>query len=238
VSATQSAATVAVSDNDDPPVVSITAGSAVTEGGDATFTLTANPAPASNLAVKVTVTASGDHGATTGQRTVTIPTTGSVTVTVTTTDDTTDEPDGSVTATLNAGSGYTVSATQSAATAAVADNDDPPVVDQQDQQDQPVLTACESRPELLISSPTASRSDASVDFEVSLSCIPSSSPTILLSPVRDGRIGQNLLINLSAEQTTTTVTVTLGNEHQLGLAVVWSSGLANRYTQADVTYTD
>ncbi len=232
-------ATVTVADDDDPPVVvpvvSIAAGGGVTEGGDATFTLTANPAPASNLAVKVTVTASGDHGAATGQRTVTIPTTGSVTVTVATTDDTADEPDGSVTATVDAGSGYTVSSTQGAATAAVADNDDPPVVDQQDQ---PALTACESRPELLISSPTASRSDATVDFEVSLSCIPSSSPTILLSPVRDGRIGQNLLINLSAEQTTTTVTVTLGNEHQLGLAVVWSSGLANRYTQADVTYTD
>ncbi len=346
VSSTQGAATVAVADNDDPPVVSITAGSAVTEGGDATFTLTASPAPAADLAVSVTVTASGDHGATTGQRTVTIPTTGSVTLTVGTTDDqadesdgsvtvtlnggsgytgsgsatvtvadddppvvvpvvsiaagggvteggaatftvsaspapssaldvtvtvtasgdfgastgqrtvriapgqtsvtftvgttddTADEPDGTVTATVDAGSGYTVSSTQGAATAAVADNDDPPVVDQQDQQDQPALTACESRPELLISSPTASRSDATVDFEVSLSCIPSSSPTILLSPVRDGRIGQNLLINLSAEQTTTTVTVTLGNEHQLGLAVVWSSGLANRYTQADVTYTD
>ncbi len=128
VSSTQGAATVGVADNDDAPtpVVSVTAGSGVTEGGDATFTVTASPAPASNLAVSVTVSQSGDYGATTGQRTVTIPTTGSVTLTIGTTDDTTDETDGSVTATVNAGSGYTVSSTQGAATVAVSDNDDAP----------------------------------------------------------------------------------------------------------------
>ncbi len=128
VSSTQGAATVGVSDNDaaPQPVVSVTAGSGVTEGGDASFTVTASPAPASNLAVSVTVSQSGDYGATTGQRTVTIPTTGSVTLTVGTTDDSTDETDGSVTATVNAGSGYTVSSTQGAATVGVADNDDAP----------------------------------------------------------------------------------------------------------------
>ena len=126
VSSSQGAATVGVSDNDDAPtpVVSVTAGSGVTEGGDAVFTVTAIPAPASNLDVSVTVSQSGDYGATTGRRTVTIPTTGSVTLTVGTTDDTTDETDGSVTATVNAGSGYTVSSTQGAATVGVADNDD------------------------------------------------------------------------------------------------------------------
>ena len=126
VSSSQGAATVGVSDNDDAPtpVVSVSAGSGVTEGGDATFTVTASPAPSSNLAVSVTVSQSGDYGATTGQRTVTVPTTGSVTLTVGTTDDSTDETDGSVTATVNAGSGYTVSSTQGAATVGVADNDD------------------------------------------------------------------------------------------------------------------
>ena len=132
VSSTQGAATVAVSDNDDAPtpVVSVTAGSGVTEGGSATFTVTASPAPASNLDVSVTVSQSGDYGATTGQRTVTIPTTGSATVTITTTDDNADETDGSVTATVNAGSGYTVSSSQGAATVGVADNDDPVVEEQ------------------------------------------------------------------------------------------------------------
>ncbi|MDE0224876.1 MAG: hypothetical protein OXP28_07060, partial [Gammaproteobacteria bacterium] len=35
------------------PEVSVTGGAGVTEGGDATFTVTASPAPASNLAVGV-----------------------------------------------------------------------------------------------------------------------------------------------------------------------------------------
>ncbi len=127
VSATRGAATVAVADNDDAPVpeVSVTAGAGVTEGGDATFTVTASPAPASSLAVSVTVSASGDYGAATGARTVTVPTAGSATLTVGTADDSTDEPDGSVTATVNAGGGYTVSATRGAATVGVADDDAP-----------------------------------------------------------------------------------------------------------------
>ena len=130
VSNTQGAGTVAVSDDDDPPipVVSITEGQGVTEGGDATFTLTAAPAPAADLPVTVTVSQSGAFGAVTGSRTVTIPTGGSVSFTVATTDDTTDEPDGSVTVTVNTGSGYTASNTQGAGTVNVADNDDPPPV--------------------------------------------------------------------------------------------------------------
>ena len=45
-----------------------------------------------------------------------------------TVDDAADEADGSVTAALAAGTGYTVSASQGAATVAVADNDDAPSV--------------------------------------------------------------------------------------------------------------
>ena len=114
------------------PEVSVTGGAGVTEGGDATFTVTASPAPASNLSVSLTVSASGDYGAATGQRAVTVPTTGSATLTVGTADDDADEADGSVTATVDAGSGYTVSSTQGAATVGaatvgVADDDDAPV---------------------------------------------------------------------------------------------------------------
>ncbi len=128
VSATQGTGTVAVSDDDDPsiPVVSITAGPGVTEGGDASFTLTASPAPAADLPVTVTITADGDYGAVTGSRTVTVPTGGSVSFTVATTDDSVDELDGSVTATVNGGSGYTVSATQGTGTVNVSDDDDAP----------------------------------------------------------------------------------------------------------------
>ena len=116
--------------SDAPPVVtpevSISGGGGVTEGGDARFTVTAAPAPDEPLAVSVTVSTDGAFGITHGSRTVTLPTAGSAVLTLATTDDTTDEPNGSVTATLAAGAGYTVSATAGAATVAVADDDAPP----------------------------------------------------------------------------------------------------------------
>ena len=106
------------------PEITLSGGSPVTEGGDATFTLTATPAPAAGLAVSVTVTATGDYGVTTGDRTVTIPATGSAALTVATEDDSADEPDGSLAATLNAGDGYTVGA-PSSVSADILDDDDP-----------------------------------------------------------------------------------------------------------------
>ncbi len=124
VSSSNAAAAVAVAD-DDVPEISIAAGSGVTEGSAATFTVTATPAPATDLDVTIEVSQSGDF-AQAGSRTVTISTTGSATFTVATTNDSADEPDGSVTATLSTGTGYTVSSSNGAATVAVADDDDPP----------------------------------------------------------------------------------------------------------------
>ena len=125
----QSEHTVNIMDNDDSPdvpVVIITAGSGITEGGDAEFTVTANPTPAADLPVNVTVVATSGFGAAgTGQRTVTIPTSGSATFTVGTVDDAEDEPDGSITGTLQAGSSYRVSSTQGSTTVTVADDDEP-----------------------------------------------------------------------------------------------------------------
>ncbi len=109
------------------PEVSITAGADIVEGGVATFTVSAVPAPSAGLDVTVAVTASGGFGVAPGSRTVTVPTSGSVTLTVATTDDSADEADGSVDAAVAAGSGYTVSATGGSASVAVADDDDPPV---------------------------------------------------------------------------------------------------------------
>ncbi len=120
------AITLTLQDDDPPPVVSITAGGGVTEGSAAVFTLIASPAPASALPVSVTVSASGDYGAATGAKTVTVPISGRATLSVHTTGDDTDEADGSVTATLNTGSDYTVSSTAGAATVAVSDDDGPP----------------------------------------------------------------------------------------------------------------
>ena len=109
------------------PVVSITAGPSVSEGTAAGFTLTASPAPAADLPVSVTVAQSGEFGVVTGSRTVTVPTGGSVLLSVATFDDSVDELDGSVTVTVNGGSGYTVSATQGAGTVNVSDDDVTPV---------------------------------------------------------------------------------------------------------------
>jgi len=78
------------------PTITIAGGSAVTEGGDVTFTLTADPVPAANLAVTVSVTESGNVASSgaTGTRTVTIGTGGTVDFTVETEDDDVDEADG------------------------------------------------------------------------------------------------------------------------------------------------
>ena len=127
VSSTNGSASVAVSDNDDPPkpVVSITAGSGITEGGNASFTVTASPAPSSPLSVSVSVSQNGEFGASTGSRTVTVPTSGTATLTIGTSDDSADEPNGSVNVAVNSGSGYTVSSTNGSASVAVSDNDEP-----------------------------------------------------------------------------------------------------------------
>ncbi|MCY3539855.1 MAG: hypothetical protein OXH10_08405 [bacterium] len=133
ISGSQSSATVNVADNDDPPPVtpevSVTAGSGITEGGNASFTVTASPAPSAPLQVSVTVSQNGNYGAPTGSRTVTVGTGGTATVTVSTSDDNVDETDGSVTVTVNARTGYTVSSSLGSATVAVADNDDSPPTD-------------------------------------------------------------------------------------------------------------
>ena len=120
--------TVAVRDDDEPlPVIAVSAGGAVTEGGDATFTVTASPAPASPLTVSVTVAAKGDYGIAAGTQTVSIPTTGSATLTLATANDDADEPDGSATLTVNAGDGYTVGSPASGSVS-IADDDLPPPV--------------------------------------------------------------------------------------------------------------
>ncbi len=123
-------ATVSVADNDaaSVPEVTISGGAGVTEGASASFTITASPAPSSPLEVKLTVSQSGAFAASgqTGAKTVTVPTSGSVTLAVSTADDAVDEADGSVTATVDAGTGYTVGSAATA-TVSVADNDEPVV---------------------------------------------------------------------------------------------------------------
>ncbi|MYG63708.1 MAG: hypothetical protein F4158_03900, partial [Synechococcus sp. SB0675_bin_7] len=120
-------ATFTIQDDDAPlPKVTVSAGSAVTEGGSAAFTLTAIPAPTSPLSVSVTVAAAGDYGISAGTRTVTIPTAGSATLTLATTGDATDEVDGSLSVTVTDGDGYTVGSSASG-TVSIQDDDEPVV---------------------------------------------------------------------------------------------------------------
>ena len=122
---TQNAATVAVAD-DDVPVVRVTGGAGITEGGTAAFTLTASPTPATAITVSVAITQSGNFATSgqTGTRAVTIGSSGTGTVNVTTVNDSTDEANGAITATVQAGSGYTVAAApNNAASVTVADDD-------------------------------------------------------------------------------------------------------------------
>ena len=118
-----------ITDDDDPlPVVTIAGGAAVTEGDDAVFTVSADPAPAADLTVWVEVSdaPASDFlaGSEQGRRTVTIPASQrSATLTVPTVDDDADEPDGPVRVALVAGAGYRLGAA-SAAAVAVADDDE------------------------------------------------------------------------------------------------------------------
>ena len=125
VAGSPASASVPVKDDDDP-VVTVSAGGAVSEGGDALFTLTAVRAPAAPLAVSVTVAADGEYGVAAGRRTVTIPTTGSTVLRLATTDDDADELDGGVTVTVTHGRGYRPGEPASA-TVAVRDDDEPVV---------------------------------------------------------------------------------------------------------------
>ena len=126
---TPSSGTVAIEDDDPPPAVSVAAKTAsITEGGDAVFTVTADRAVAANLAVTLAVAegagsdfvAAADEGT---QTAIIQAGKSTATPTVRTDDDAVDEPDGSVTVTVKAGTGYTVASSNNAVSVAVADND-------------------------------------------------------------------------------------------------------------------
>ena len=120
---------VVINDND-PPQVTISAGtSPVTEGTAATFTITADPAPATALTVSVKVTEDGDVISGTAPSTVTIDANKtSATLTVATDNDDADESNGVITAEVQSGTGYTVGSSSSASVT-VEDNDDSPPSD-------------------------------------------------------------------------------------------------------------
>ncbi|MYG63528.1 MAG: hypothetical protein F4158_02940, partial [Synechococcus sp. SB0675_bin_7] len=105
------------------PSVSITGGPDVTEGSTATFTVTASPAPSTPVTVMVDVTDSGSFAGDgqAGSRSVTVGVDGTGSLTVTTVNDGIDDWEGAITATVQVGDGYTVSAPSSAAVAVLND---------------------------------------------------------------------------------------------------------------------
>ncbi len=133
-------------DDDDPPpsggggsggstpslprsAVSVSAGQMVTEGGEALFRITANPAPTGEITVRVRVSATGDFvdGALLGEQSVTLSASApTASLRVATIDDRRNEADGTVTVTVLAGGGYTLS--QASASLAVTDDDTPALV--------------------------------------------------------------------------------------------------------------
>ena len=189
VSSSQGSATVTVADNDLPPELSITGGSGITEGGAATFTITAGTAPGSPITVKVGVSQSGSFGAS-GASTVTLSGT-TATYTISTYDDVTDEPDGSVTATLQAGSGYTVSSSQGSATVTVADNDLP-------------------TPELSIAAGSGITEGGTASFTITASSVPSSPITVNVGVSESGDFGAGgaSTITLSGASASYSITTT------------------------------
>ena len=134
---TPSAAEVAVADNDDAtdddepaiPVVTVAGDGDVTEGADASFTLTRTGDTAAELTVEVAVSETGDMVAPgdEGTGTVTFAAGESgATLTVPTRDDGADEPDSTVSVTVADGDAWNPG-TPSAAEVAVADNDEPAI---------------------------------------------------------------------------------------------------------------
>ena len=127
VGTTRSTHTLTITDNDRAtatPELTITGGSAVTEGGDASFVISSNPAPSSSITVAYTVSQSGAFVASgqLGSKTRSVSA-ASTTFTISTEDDNVDEANGSVTVTLDNGNGYTVGNSNSA-TVTVNDDDD------------------------------------------------------------------------------------------------------------------
>ena len=107
------------------PQVTISANATnITEGEAATFTITANPAPTTAITVNVNITQTGNVISGTPPSTITISA-GQTTLTVATDDDNVDEDASTITAQLQAGTGYTAG-TPSSAIVNVNDNDLPP----------------------------------------------------------------------------------------------------------------
>ncbi len=222
--------TVVIVDSDEPPPeVDITAATGGTEGADAVFTITASAPTAADLDVTVDIASSGDWGATTGSRTATIPKGATqATLTAATTDDSIDEPDGTITATLAAGSGYAVGA-QATQTAQILDDDDPPP--------EPAIAACTGKPRVTVADATAQQGD-DLEFVISLSCRSTGAVTVYYFVAYGADITSVRTVAINSGDTGATVTVpTAGVDADIEFHVVYTIGAANYSAKATATIT-
>ena len=125
-------ATYTITNDDSEPTVTITGGATASEGTNATFTVKSSHAPKNALSVKVNITEDEDadtgkdhvDAADEGVRTVTVAAgSTSQSFTVPTSEDWVDEPDGVITATVQAGTGYVVGQANKSAQVNVQDDD-------------------------------------------------------------------------------------------------------------------
>ncbi len=229
-------ATVSVADDDDPPppVVSVSAGAGVTEGGSASFTLTASPPPTSPISVSVTVAASGDFGAATGSRTVSIPIGGSASFSVATSDDSVDEADGSVSVTVADGADYDVGT--ASATVNIADDDDPPPVEDVPDTDgitdnddpPPGVQACVGKPTVSVADVTAQRGD-DLEFVISIDCAHSSDVDVYYTIAHGLTDAGGGTVTISSGDTTATVRTPTIGASDVGLYLVWVTEVTNPF---------
>ena len=108
------------------PLIGISSGAAVTEGGDAVFTVSANAPSFVDLTLSLTISTGGSHVAAgdLGEKQVILPAgRTSVDYIVATIDDEQDEVDGTVTVTIDTAEGYIVSEINDSAKVAIRDDD-------------------------------------------------------------------------------------------------------------------
>ncbi|WP_419924752.1 S8 family serine peptidase [Candidatus Poriferisocius sp.] len=223
--------TVVIIDSDEPPPqIDITAAAGGTEGTDAVFTITASSPTAADLDVGVDIASTGEWGATVGTRTVMILKGATqATLTVATVDDSADEPDGSITATIAAGSGYTIGS-QASRAAPIADDDDPPP--------EPAIADCAGNPNVSVADAAAQQGE-DLHFEISLSCRSTGDVTVYYAVAHDRRLGSVITITIESGETGATVNVpTAGIDADIEFHIVYLIGAANNTAKATATITN
>lgn len=101
-----------------------------------------------------------------------------------------------------------------------------------------MLEDCTEKPTISVDDITASRSDGTVEFTISLDCKPSRAVTVYYVIAREGVIGSTTIIKLTNTEPEHTATVAIGTTEDLGLHVVYATGAANYNAEGTVTFTD